>query len=109
MKLLVVLLVLFSGCARYNNIWTEKVITELDRNCYNNCKVEHYKCLAYNRTKSTVPCDRIEEYCAKNCMIPITVTVPDYEKMKMLKRCGPPSPGVDEEIFWNWCRRGLIN
>jgi hypothetical protein len=108
MRFLVVLLVLFSGCVRYNNIWKKETITDIDRNCYNNCKVKHYQCLAYNRTKSTVPCDRMEEYCAKNCMFPTTVIVPDYDKMKLLSKCGPPSPGVDEHIFWEWCRRGLL-
>ena len=109
MKILVVLFIMLSGCARYNNIWTEKTIFELDRSCLNSCKVEHYKCVAYNQTRSTAPCDRVEEYCAKNCVLTTTVTVPDYDKMKLLKKCGPPPGGVDESIFWKWCRRGLIN
>lgn len=70
--------------------------------------MKHHLCLASRTEKSPSNCDRAEEWCIQTCADPVEIQVPDYEKIRLLELCGAPTPGVSEEIFWEWCRRGLL-
>ena len=102
----IVLLLAASGCYRPPMKW--ELSTRIDRRCHRECRMKHHLCLASRTERSPSNCDRAEEWCVQTCAAPVGVRVPDYEKIRLLEKCGAPTPGVSEEIFWDWCRKGLL-
>jgi hypothetical protein len=102
------LLIAFGGCYRYTPPMKWELSTRIDRTCYHQCKTKHHVCMAWRTERSSSNCDRAEEWCVQTCADPVGVKVPDYEKIRLLEKCGAPTPGVSEEIFWDWCRKGLL-